>query len=421
MSTAIAKTEERKAAIMLGDEQVAVRIDEQGFMTRVMRKVRLHYGTDLYAAAKSPSADDKVMPYQPGYMKLVAAMSGQLVCPPVMRDPVTGERRANPIVEFYEGTGLIRSVTATAVCVAPNPTTGEFHASVQSITIDAEHILRQALLKVAEDRTDAVRVLSKDDVDAERAEGKLKEWGVFPLAPPYGYLCANFANPAVRQALVTFQHQSGTIRQRACSKAERLAADHNPITRKSWRFGDLVRNNNGAPYVEVPVVAWVTHRGLDEMREMLATLATEGQHESVASVVFADNSDDDTETPDDTDTEPGEGGHERREIEEKPTLVHQREQEREKVQAEPAPTAAAEKPARQDPPRQQQAAAAPPAADEALRIQIAEFEAELSDADVKDCRSRAGVPIDGPIPTGTPDATLREYRKALNNRLDTRN
>jgi len=195
------KIQQGKALAVLGDEHVAVQLDQDGYITRIKRRIRLDYGPHIYAACRpgSENADTKVMPYQPGYMRLVEGMGGQLTCPPAIKDPVSGEYVENPRVVCYDGTSIIRSVTATAVCVVPNPTTGQLVASVQTITQDAEHILRQALLKIP------------------------RGWTVIPLTPPYAMICANFKDPAVRTAFSTFQDQSATIRQRACTKAERLA------------------------------------------------------------------------------------------------------------------------------------------------------------------------------------------------------
>ena len=270
-------SEEKKALAVFGDEQIAIRVDDDGFLTRTRRTVRLTMGTELYAATRSPGPGDKVAPFQPGYMKIVAAMGGQLSCPPVMRDPETGERRANPIVECYPGTATIKTVKATGVCAVRNPLTGQWVVSVQTILYDAEHVLRQALLKLAS-REDAVRIVS------EKGLAKIEDldgWSVIPLTPPFAYIACNFANQAVREAFQTFANLSATARQRTCSKAERLACDHNPITRMTWDYGLLDHPDNGAPgFVDVPLVAWVEHTGRDEFERMVERLATRAPGES---------------------------------------------------------------------------------------------------------------------------------------------
>jgi hypothetical protein len=227
-------------------------------------------------------------------MKLVAGMGGQLKCPPAILDPITGKWQANPQVETYEGTGIIRRVTATAVCVVPNPSTGQLTASVQTLTVDAEQVLRQALLKIQRD--DAVKVMSLEEVGEERKAGNLKGWTVIPLTPPFAMICANFKSQDVREAFQTFQNQSATIRQRACSKAERLACDHNPITRMVWEYGSLTflygpEDKDGntwltePPFKAVPVVAWVNHTGQADMEKLLQSLAGTDDVMGIESVV----------------------------------------------------------------------------------------------------------------------------------------
>jgi len=285
------KATERKAVMMLGNEQVAVRLDEAGFLSRTIRTVRLTHGIELYHAGKGrPGPDDKVAPFQPGYMRLVAAMGGQLVCPPAVHDPVTGTSRPNPYVETTDN-GIIRRVTATAVCVVRNPLTGEQHASVQTITVDAEHILRTALLNIQRD--EIVTILSGEDIAEDRAAGKLRGKLVLPLTPPFAYLVADASKPVVREALATYLQQSATIRQRACSKAERLAADHNPITRRTWLGSQLKspEKGGGAPYADVDVVAWVESRGREQMDRFVSQLASGARVEGVETVtgVHEDN------------------------------------------------------------------------------------------------------------------------------------
>lgn len=346
MSTALTTpgTTERKALIVLGDEQVAVRIDADGFMTKAQRQVRLAYGTDLYAATPSPRPSDKVMPYQPGYMKIVHAMGGQLTCPPVVRDPVTGQPRANPYVEFYPGTSIVRSVTATAVCAVRNPVTGAWHVSVQTVTQDAEHMLRQKLMNM--ERDDLVRYLTAEEWDAEKAAGKAGGW--YPLQLGAGIvLVANLKAGGVRDAIRDFQNAGQTLRQRACSKAERLAADHNPVTRRVWTYEQLRRVTTrgedgkvvdvGPRYVEVTCVAWVDHRDQRAMEAFVASLAAHEEVDGVAELVSGEHSDDLSEGVD-VDPEP-----------EAPQLtdrgepeVIQRSVEREAVKVQPEPVKATE-------------------------------------------------------------------------------
>jgi len=311
---------------VLSKNHVAVRTDDAGFMIAVPTTVRLHFGTDLYCACdpRAIKNDTKVQPFQPGYMKLVEAIGGTLTCPPTIRDldqvdPVTGVAPlvANPRVEYYPGTSLIRHVKATAVCITRNPESSTLTASVQTITQDAEHILRQALLgdKDLDERTDVMQILSDDDVDADKKDGKLRGWAVIPLTPPYANICANMGSPAVRECFSTFQNQSATIRQRACSKAERLAADHNPVTRKTWVYGDLLQDvfiqGEGKvegvkiaerdevvgdkkwkvvspAYIDIATVTWVERRGQAELEEMVEMLASASEVDGVDQIIRGD-------------------------------------------------------------------------------------------------------------------------------------
>ena len=297
---------ERRANIMLGNERIAVRIDADGFLTRTIRTVRLTHGIELYHAGKGfPGESDKVAPFQPGYMRLVAAMGGELVCPPAIHDPLTGKMRPNPLVETTPE-GIVVRVTATAVCVVANPLTGKPHASVQTIVVDADAVLKQALLKI--ERDEIVQILSAEDVEEDRREKKLRGKLVLALTP-FSYLVVDPTKPPVREALKTFVEQAATARQRACSKAERLAADHNPITRRTWLGSQLRWNLDnegrryGAPYADVDVVAWVEHRGRPEMDTFLQQLASGAQVEGVETVTGT-HIDDGSEEIDD-DPEPG--------------------------------------------------------------------------------------------------------------------
>jgi len=300
-------TSERRALAMLGDEQIVVRIDDGGALKRVQRDVVLSLGTDLYCADKNPGPTSKASPYQPGYMKLVAAMGGQLGCPPVVTDPVTGERRPNPIVETYPDSAIIRRVTATAVCIVRNPGTGEAVVSVQTIVYDAEHVLRQALLKLA-DRDDVVRIMSADELAALKAKGEMGRWASWTLGAGM-VIAADMTKAPARDAMSTFLQQSATARQRTCSKAERLACDHNPLTRRTWELGQLIKGAvtdgyESAPFARVRCVAWVEHREEGSMARLLEQLEAHGRTDVAGQMLvgeIVDVSDDDT--PDDAEDE----------------------------------------------------------------------------------------------------------------------
>jgi len=296
------KSGERAALMLLDEEQVAVKIDEHGFLTRIKQVIKLTYGTELYSAAK-PGAETnqtKVEPFQPGFMKLVDAMGGTLNCPPAMRDPVTQKWRANPIIDRYED-GVIKSIEATGVCAVRNSRTGEMTVSVQTIRFDAVHVLRQKLLNVSTERQDVVKILSKDDIDEMRADPAkpLRGWSIYPLAPPFTYIVANNAKAEVRDAQRDHNNLVATATQRACSKAERLAAAHNPAVRKTWLYGalkyprDAEGNATGPRYVEIPVVTWIEHREHGDMAEWLDRLAR--NEDGTAQVFVGDPIDDDGE------------------------------------------------------------------------------------------------------------------------------
>ena len=288
-----------------GPNQVVVRIDG-GFMVRAERKIRLRFGTELYAAKPGiPPLAEKVAIFQPGYMPLVAALGGTLVVPPAVRDPVTGHMVANPVIEYEPGTSVIRSAKATAVCIAKDAM-GNTHASVQTIVVDAELQFRQAILKCAE-RDDVMEILSEEDLAADKAAGKLRGKIVRPFMGGY-YLVANMKSPVVVEAVRTYNNLGAKIRQTVCSKAERLACDHNPVTRKTWVYGELlqdVREKNtweilqvrvadgvrdgwealGPPYAEIEVASWSESRGQAALDEFVQALASQQHVEGVESVV----------------------------------------------------------------------------------------------------------------------------------------
>ena len=324
MNTLVQQIKPDNALMRLGDQQVACRV-EGGFIVRASRKLRLFYGPELYAACKgAPGPLEKVSPFQPGYMKLAAALGGTLTVPPTVRDPVTGAPTANPIVEFVPGTSVIRSVRATAVCVARDPM-GVYHASVQTITVDAESVLRQALLKI--EREEIVQILSDEDVAADKKEGKLRGFVIVPFMPGYSLVGKAGAQP-IREALQTYNNLSATIRQRACTKAERLACDHNPVMRMTWVYGELLIDIQeektgrmdrttvaaGVPtgwaqvspaYAEIDVTAWTESRGQAAMEAFVQSLASQQHVDGVESVVVGETADvDNSEIDDDSEEVP---------------------------------------------------------------------------------------------------------------------
>ena len=399
------KTNEIAALVPVNAGEIAVYVDERGFMTRTVTKTRLNYGAELYCATRpgSEKETDKVQPYQPGYMKLVNAMGGQLFCPPTVRDEETGEPRRNPEVIEADSTGIIRRVKATAVCAVRNPVTGAPVVSVQTITYDTEHVLRQALMKIQDN--ESVRIMSQEEWDEEK--GNLKGWSLIPLLPPYAMIASNMRMQSVREAWQTFLNQSATARQRACSKAERLAADHNPITRITTTFGELIPDVDpetnrvrGPSYIEVLTTAWSesSDRGrLSDIMERIEKLGQGAVSEQV-ELLTAPTID---VSVDEVDDEP--------ETEEVAPAPH-------RVQRQPAyrQQAAAPEPARQAEPVQQTLAPAArsPELDKVLS-RVMDLEAELSEAAVNRIRGEHGIPVDADAAVVGDVEKLRAYQSAL--------
>lgn len=441
------------AMMRIGDNQIACRV-EGGFIVAAQKKVRLFFGPHLYAAVVgTPGPTQKVTPYQPGYMALAAAMGATLVVPPTVPDPATGRPVANPQIELVPGSSVIRSVKATAICVARDAM-GVYHVSNQSITVDSESVLRQALLKIESD--ELVQVLSDAEVQADREAGKLRGWITVPFMPGY-QLAGRAGAKAIREALQTYNNLSATIRQRACTKAERLACDHNPVLRMSWVYGDLkidVEGKNGirqstviegcrdgekqitVPYAEVDVVSWTESRGQAAIDAFVQALLASQEVDGVGSMTInaAEGLEDGTDEDEDEAEQP-------RQITQKvdaPALViPTRQPEPVAVQApapEPAPVAAhrlppmIEKPLKQDhnprirefpAPAPVQAPAPAPAAPinghAVLRLQgkCKGMEAQLPPADVTWARNKAGVAVDADLDEIRDGAALERLMATL--------
>lgn len=342
-TTTLAHQGETRATLTLGDEQIAVRLDGDGYLSRVQRRVRLYYGPHLYAACRpgSEQPDTKVTPYQPGYMMLVEAMGGILVCPPVVQ--VTGPdgaRRpaANPVCYSDPTSGTTYRVEATAVCLLRHPVTGQVVPSAgPTAVVDARQTLLQGLLKMtAGDRQDVARMVP-DDLAAELRQGECRGWGCAPLG--FGVsVVYNLAKAGVRDAVGDYLHLCGTIRQRAVSKAERLAADHHPLLRGrcSWRF-DQLRQDGPRRYVEISTVSWVEQAGRLDRQAIMASLERMGADADVQTVV-EEPIDLDLGDPDAPDAEPGETPREIPRLEETPAEIPAQVREAVPVQTAVTPT-----------------------------------------------------------------------------------
>jgi len=310
-STALARQGEARATIQLGDEHIAVRLDGDGYLSRVQRKIRLYYGPHLYAACRpgNERPDEKVTPYQPGYMMLVEAMGGILVCPPVVQvtdDQGRRSPRANPVCFSDPSSGVTYRVEATAVCLLRHPVTGQVVPSAgPTAVVDARQALVQGLLKMtAGERQDVARMVP-DDLVAELRAGECKGWGATALGAGITVLY-NLSKPGVRDVVGDYIHLCGTIRQRSVSKAERLAADHHPLLRGrcSWRF-DQLRQDGPRRYVEISTVSWVEQAGRFDRQAIMASLERMGADADVQTVV-EEPIDLDLGDPDAPALEPGE-------------------------------------------------------------------------------------------------------------------
>lgn len=417
--------------VKLGQHQMAVKI-EGGIAVASVRRVRLSYGTHLYCATKSPKADDKVVPYQPGYMALVAAMGGKLLVPPTVRDPVSGEIVANPRIKYAEGTAMIESIAATAVCLVRDAL-GNWHHSMMTVVIDAELMLRQVLVKLLA-REDIVKTIPARKLQKMEDSGELDGWIVKPFLAGY-FIAGKATAGAVIEALQDQVNLSKTLRQVAHSKAERLACDHNPVLRMSWLYGELlmeVKNHKTGqiktvkwqegwsdewfpltpqPFVEVDVVGWTDQRDQAQIDAFVRSIS-EVNESGIMEVL--DVSDGDIDAPADPEDRP-------RQITEKveaPALVIPRQPE--PAIAAPAPVQAPAPqpaPAPVAPPAPAPVEAAAPAAAEdprngARRRSIAKCEGQLPPADVAHCRKAAGVAADAAV-EAIPALLLESYLNEL--------
>lgn len=403
--------------INLGQHQLAVKI-EGGISVASIRKVRLSYGTHLYCASKSPKAEDKVVPYQPGYMALVAAMGGKLMVPPTVRDPVSGEIVANPRIKYAEGTAMIESISATAVCLVRD-SIGNWHHNAMTVVIDAELMLRQVLVKLLA-REDIVKTIPARRLEKMEESGELDGWIVKPFLSGY-YIAGKVSAGAIIEALQDQVNQSKNIRQTACSKAERLVCDHNPVLRMSWLFGELlmelkhrktgevkiVKWQEGwsdewfalspQPFVEVDVVGWTDQRDQAQIEAFVRSI-TELQDSTIVELLAVEEGDVDAAEPEDGPED------RRRQIAENllpPAPVFA-------PAPVPAPTAV------QDPIPAPIAAPAPAAAaiDASLLKKIRELEAALPASDLAWARKEVKL-AEGQDIEAAPERA-QAYRRALN-------
>lgn len=264
--------------VQIGPDVLKVRL-EDGFMRCAVRNIRLYLGTELYFAGKAASkAEDKINTQQAGYMKEVAARGGILMCPPQI------DGRPNPEL-LPDG-----RVKATAVCIVRD-NLGNQHVSRMSYIQDSQLVLRQELLNIQS--PEIVQILSDEEASESRAA--LKGWLSYPLPVMPGFkIWANGATKAVRDAIKDANNLHATVLQRAQTKAERLACDHNAAVRHVFTFDqlwqDLIDENGkitrqaahlgcpaghwfkGAAYAEISVVFWQQERDQAALNAMIAAL-----------------------------------------------------------------------------------------------------------------------------------------------------
>lgn len=405
MTTALARTGETRATLTLGDEQIAVRLDGDGYLSRVQRRIRLYYGPHLYAACRpgAEQADTKVTPYQPGYMMLVEAMGGILVVPPVVQateEDGTRKPRPNPTCHTDPRSGITYRVEATAVCLLRHPVTGQVVPSAgPTSVVDARQTLLQGLLKMtAGDRQDVARMVPDDLVD-ELRKGECKGWGVTPLGGGISVVY-NLSKAGVRDVVQDYLHLCGTIRQRAVSKAERLAADHHPLLRGrcSWRW-DQLRQDGPRRYVEISTVSWVETAGRFDRQAIMTSLERMGADADVQTVV-EEPIDLDLTDPD-ADVEPGET---LRIAQEPDPIPEPAPREAVKVEAKPEPRLEQRQPPEE---RRGNGYASPD-----LLRRIADIEADMSEGAIEAARKAAGLPTSAPLTT-SPRAAVLAYLAAI--------
>ena len=284
----------KKALMKFGNEEVLIRFGDDGCLKKTLRKVRLVFGTHIYCAKRNPGPDDKCQPYSPGYRVLVEAMSGQLLCPPITRDPSTGASRENPLLEYDEDTGAPYRCTATGMAAVRNPVTGEWSVSFQTVIQDARHVFVQALLKKVDHHRRAWIVPSdmaaelRAELNAERDEKTGRRcgiWGAMRMGNGNVVVYNNMSSD-VQEAHSTYANQIATLRQRTASKAERLAADHNPVLSRTWHMRDLKQAGEDR-YLEEHVIAHTELHDRTALENFMARVATEGQIDGVERVVDA--------------------------------------------------------------------------------------------------------------------------------------
>lgn len=339
MNTGLALAHPVTALARIGADDMLVTLDDGGCLRRVESKLRLFYGTHLYAACAPgrEKPDTKVEPFQPGAMAEVHARGGQLFCPPAVTDHA-GVSRPNPYVETDPRTGTTFRSTATAVCFVPNPLTGAPVVSVMSAVVDIRNQFVQSIQKLATSEQNGIIVPDEFVNDARAEKPERRYWAAIPVGPGltllYNQMCA-----AAREAIQDYTNASLTIRQRSQSKAERLTAAHNPVTRHSWQMADLwvdwkVRGkeeikafpwgmnpnprpkNEGdptppfthtcltAPYVEITVAAWVDGRRRADIQGWLSELAAQNtRHEEATMEYVRGHAEDAPDTDGDGDIE----------------------------------------------------------------------------------------------------------------------
>jgi hypothetical protein len=211
----------------------------------------LIWNADVYAAKANPGLEDIVKPWGPGYDKIVEALGGKTLIPPVWRDPKTGESRSNPLVTRYDGQDTPRRVEVTAVCLAPSPRTGEIVGSVHTVVLDVELIARQALLK------EAGSTAAQGDPDT-RGSGWCILWPDHaPIPSEYDTwarfksgrvtILANLRRTKIVDILRDMENNAKSAVGRATTMARRLACEANQVVRRQFLYGQVLEGGDGVP------------------------------------------------------------------------------------------------------------------------------------------------------------------------------
>lgn len=266
------------------DPRFIIDMGPEGTARRVIQRVRLHYGADLYCIKRSPSNDDRANIWASGCAKVVQAMGGRLEPLVTSVDPGTGQRVAGTRVIRDESSGVIKRIEADAVCAVRNPNNGEWAVAVATAVEDIDLMRLRELDKLTGNHDSEVATMITDEqVGAYRAKAG---WVVFAYSPGI-WLAANLNKQAVREAIVKHRQfaDEKVLMPRIRSKALRHAYLANPITRavSSIDYGLLDHEPQppGPPCWDIEVPCWVAYEHRSDLDRVIATLVEKGGYSAV--------------------------------------------------------------------------------------------------------------------------------------------